>query len=122
MQLNDLASATFHQMFGRLLRRALGAALLAAFAIAAICYANGAGTLALTESYGALNAYMIMAAIYAVFALIVLTVLWAYRARPVITDRPEGALASPRNMQIAMLIEAAALGYSMARKSGTRIP
>ena len=65
---------------------------------------------------------MIMAAIYAVFALIVLTVLWAYRARPVITDRPEGALASPRNMQIAMLIEAAALGYSMARKSGTRIP
>ena len=122
MQLNDLASATFHQMFGRLLRRALGAALLAAFAIAAICYANGAGTLALTESYGALKAYMIMAAIYAVFALIVLTVLWAYRARPVITDKPEGALASPRNMQIAMLIEAAALGYSMARKSGTHIP
>lgn len=121
MQLNDLASATFHQMFGGLLRRALGAALLAAFAIAAICYANSAGTLALTESYGALNAYMIMTAIYAVFALIVFAVLWARRARPVIADRPEGALASPRNMQIAMLIEAAALGYSMARKGGTRI-
>ncbi|MDI1347455.1 MAG: hypothetical protein PSV22_25695 [Pseudolabrys sp.] len=122
MQLNDLASGTFNQLFGRLLRRALGAVLLAAFAIAAIFYANGAGTLALTERYGALNAYMIMAAIYAVFALIVFVVLWANRPRPVITDRPEGALASPRNMQIAMLIEAAALGYSMARKSGSRIP
>lgn len=120
MQLNELASATLNQMFGRLLRRALGAALLAAFAVAAICYANGAGTLALTESYGALNAYMIMAAIYAVFALIVFTVLWAYRARPVIADKPEGALASPRNMQIAMLIEAVALGYSLSRK--TRLP
>lgn len=122
MQLNDLASATFHQMFGRLLRRALGAALLAAFAIVALYFASSAGMLALSDAYGALNAYMIMAAIYAVFALIVLTVLWVYRARPVIADRPEGALASPRNMQIAMLIEAAALGYSMARKSGTRIP
>lgn len=122
MQLSDLASVTLNQIFGRLLRRALGVALLAAFAIAAICYVNGAGTLALTENYGALNAYMIMAAIYAVFALIVFAVLWASRARPVIADKPEGALASPRNMQIAMLIEAAALGYSMARKNGTRIP
>jgi len=120
MQLNELASATLNQMFGRLLRRALGAALLAAFVVAAICYASGAGTLALTESYGALNAYMIMAAIYAVFALIVFAVLWATRARPVVTDKVEGALASPRNMQIAMLIEAVMLGYSLSRK--TRLP
>ncbi|MDO8877674.1 MAG: hypothetical protein Q8M24_23770 [Pseudolabrys sp.] len=75
MQLNDLASVTFNQLFGRLLRRALGAALLAAFAVVALYYANGAGTLALTDNFGALNAYMIMAAIYAVLALIVLTVL-----------------------------------------------
>lgn len=120
MQLNDIATATAHQLFGRLLRRAIGAALLAAFAVVALCYANGAGTLALTETYGALNAYLIMAAIYAVFALIVLAVLWATRARPAVTGKAEGVLASPRNMQIAMLIEAVALGYTMARK--TRLP
>ena len=30
------------------------------------------------------------------------------------------ALASPRNMQIAMLIEAVMLGYSMARKTPSK--
>jgi hypothetical protein len=122
MQLNDITSVTFNQLFGRLLRRALGAALLAAFAVVALYYASGAGTLALAQSYGVLNAYLIMAAIYAVFALIVFTVLFATRAKKVVTEKPEGALASPRNMQIAMLIEAVMLGYTLSRKTGSRLP
>jgi hypothetical protein len=122
MQLNHLTSLTFESIFGRLLRRALGAVLLAAFAIVALYYASGAGTLALTDKFGILYAYMIMAAIYAVAALIVLTVLLSTRTKKVIADRPEGALASPRNMQIAMLIEAVMLGYSMARKTGSGLP
>jgi hypothetical protein len=122
MRLHDLTDLTFDLLFGRLLRRALGAALLAVFVSIAHYYASSAGTLALSDAYGALYAYIIMAALYALATLIVLTVLWATRARPIVTDKPEGALASPRNMQIAMLIEAAALGYSMARKGGTRIP
>lgn len=122
MQLNDLASVTLHQIFGRLLRRALGAALLAAFALVALYYANGAATVALTAEVGLLHAYLIMAAIYAVAGLIVLTVLMSTRTRKVIAERPQGALASPRNMQIAMLIEAVMLGYSLSRKSGSRLP
>lgn len=122
MQLNDITSMTFNTLFGRLLRRALGAALLAAFAIVALYYASGAGTLALADKFGLLYAYLIMAAIYAAFALTVFIVLWATRAKPIVADKPEGALASPRNMQIAMLIEAVMLGYSMARKTGARIP
>ena len=47
-------------------RRALGVVLLAAFALVALYYANGAGTVALTDKLGMLYAYMIMAAIYAV--------------------------------------------------------
>ena len=120
MQLNDITSVTFNQLFGRLLRRALSVALLAAFAVVALYYANGAGTLALAQSYGVLNAYLIMAAIYAVFALIVFTVLFATRAKKVVAEKPQGALANPRNMQIAMLIEAVMLGYSLSRK--TRLP
>ena len=51
MQLNDIVDVTFNRLFGRLLRRALGAALLVAFAVVALYYASGAGTLALTQSY-----------------------------------------------------------------------
>ena len=120
MQLNDIVHVTFNQLFGRLLRRAFGAALLAAFAVIALYYASGAGTLALTQSYGALYAYLIMAAIYAVVALIVLTVLYATRRQSTATAKAEGALASSPNMQIAALIEAVMLGYTMARK--TRLP
>lgn len=120
MQLNDIVQVTFNQLFGRLLRRALGAALLAAFAFVALYYASGAGALALTQSYGALYAYLIMAAIYAAIALIVLVALYATRKRVASVANPEGALASSPNMQIAALIEAVMLGYTMARK--TRLP
>ena len=122
MQLNDLTSTTLNTLFGRLLRRALGAALLAVFVIVALYYASGAGTLALADKYGMLYAYLIMTAIYAAFALTVFIVLWATRAKRIIADKAEGALASPRNMQIAMLIEAVMLGYTMARKTGARLP
>jgi hypothetical protein len=120
MQLNDITSTAFNTLFGRLLRRALGAALLTAFAIVALYYASGAGTLVLNDKFGMLYAYLIMTAIYAAAALSFFIVLWASRTKPIVTEMPDGALASPRNMQIAMLIEAVMLGYSMARK--TRIP
>ena len=120
MQLNDIVQVTFNQLFGRLLRRALGAALLAAFAVVALYYASGAGTLALTQSYGALYAYLIMAAIYAAVALIVLTVLYATRHKPSAAAKAEGAVDSSVTLQIAALMEAATLGYTMARK--TRLP
>jgi hypothetical protein len=120
MQLNDIVDVTFNRLFGRLLRRALGAALLAAFAVVALYYASGAGTLALAQTYGVLNAYLIMAAVYAVFALIVLTVLYATRVKPAAVAKLEGEAPSSPNMQIAALIEAVMLGYTMARK--TRLP
>lgn len=126
MRLTDIADQTLHYLFGRLLRRALGVALIAIFAVVACYYASGAGTLALAIKFGTLYAYMIMAAIYAVAALIVLTILWATRTKKTatLTESATGVpLASPRNMQIAMLIEAVMLGYSMARKQpGSRLP
>ena len=120
MQLNDITTLTFETLFGRLLRRALGAALLAACALIALYYANSAGTVALTDKFGLLYAYMIMAAIYTVAALTIWTVLLSTRPRKTIAGKTEGVLSEPRNMQIAMLIEAVMLGYSMARK--TRLP
>ncbi len=120
MQLNDIVDVTFNRLFGRLLRRALGAALLVAFAVVARYYASGAGTLALTQSYGALYAYLIMAAIYGGIALVVLFALYATRHKSAAVNKAEDALATPPNMQIAALIEAVMLGYTMARK--TKLP
>ena len=120
MQLNDIVDVTFNRLFGRLLRRALGAALLVAIAVVALYYASGAGTLALTQSYGALYAYLIMAAIYGGIALVVLFALYATRHKSAAVNKAEDALATPPNMQIAALIEAVMLGYTMARK--TKLP
>ena len=123
MRLDDIADLTVKHLFGRLLRRALGAALLAALAVVAFYYATSAGMLALAIKFGTLYAYLIMAAIYAAAAMIVLIALWATRSKPAASLSQSAAsspLASPRNMQIVMLIEAAMLGYSMAKKPGSR--
>jgi hypothetical protein len=68
-----------------------------------------------------LYARVIVAAAYSAAALITLILFWAMRPKPPIENRVAGALTSPRNTQIAMLIEAAILGYTLARKSGNRI-
>ena len=121
MRLTEIAEATVRHMIGRLLRRAILFAALGAFVLIAFYYCSAAGTIALTQQYGSLAAYMIMAAIYATAAVIVLIAIYATRAKPEAASLPTqekvaNALSSPRNMQIAMLIEAVMLGYSLARK------
>lgn len=119
MRLTDIAEATLSHLIGRLLRRALLFAALGVFVVVAFFYGSAACTIALTQQYGSLNAYMIMAAGYAAAAAIVLIVIYATRAKPLPPqEKVANALSSPRNMQIAMLIEAVMLGYSMGRKSG----
>ena len=121
MRLNDVPEFAINLLFGRLLRRAIGAALLALFALIAVYYFTVAGTLALEAEFSVLNARLIVAAIYTAAALVVLIVLWATRTKPLITDETAAALASPRNAQMMMLIEAVMLGYSLARKPGDRV-
>ena len=121
MRLNDVPEFAINLLFGRLLRRAIGAALLALFALIAVYYFTVAGTLALEAEFSVLTARLIVAAIYTAAALVVLIVLWATRTKPLIADETAAALASPRNAQIMMLIEAVMLGYSLARKPGDRV-
>jgi hypothetical protein len=133
MRLNDIADPIVNYLFGRLLRRAIGILLMAAFVLVALYYASGAAVLVLANQFGTLQAYLIMAAIYAGAALTVFVVLWATRGKPTASltqsaasgaasGAAPDALGSPRNMQIAMLIEAVMLGYAMARKPGSRLP
>jgi hypothetical protein len=111
MQLNQIAEGAVGHMFGRMLLRTLFLLVGAIFAVVAIAYLTAAGAMALETQYGALHARLAVAAIYAAAALITFTVLWTTRARPT-----PGALTSKREMQLTMLVEAVALGYSLARK------
>lgn len=118
MQLDHIAGAAFEHLFGRLLRRALLLCVLALLALIAIYHFTVAGTLALEAQYGMLYARLIIAGIYAALAFIAVIVWWATRAKAAKAGTP--ALAAPREMQIAMLVEAVMLGYSLAARKGER--
>lgn len=119
MRLTDIAEASVSHLVGRILRRVIGFALVGLLAIIMFYYASAAGAIALAIKFGTLYAYLIMAGIYAAAAAIVLIVLYATRTKAIpVQEQAANALSSPRNMQIAMLIEAVMLGYSLARKSG----
>ena len=120
MRLGHITEFAMNNIFSRLKRRTIVAAVLVLFTLVAVYYFTMAGTQALEAEYGLLHARLIVAAFYTAAAMIALIVLWATRRKPLIKDQTADALMSPRNAQIAMLIEAAMLGYALARKSGGR--
>jgi hypothetical protein len=117
MRLNQLTSYAINQLIGRLLWRMLAGALVALFALIALYHFTVAVSLALEAQVGVLYAHLIVAGAFSAAALIVVGVLAATRARPALKPLAAGGvLSEPRNMQIAMLIEAVMLGYTLARK------
>jgi hypothetical protein len=117
MQLNHLAMVAIDHVFGRLLRRSLIALAIAAFAAVAIYQGTVAGTLALQVHYSEMTAHLIVTAVYAALTLIGFVILWATGTK----SASAPALSVPRELQLAMLVEAAMLGYSLAKK-GERAP
>jgi hypothetical protein len=114
MRIDHIAGMAVEQLFGRLLRRALVAAAMAIFVVVAVYQGSVAVILALQVHYGALNAHLILCAAYAVLALLAWLVFWLMGRKPAESTTP--ALAQPREMQMAMLVEAVMLGYALARK------
>ena len=120
MRLSHITEFTINRLLSKLKRRTIGALVLALFTLVAVYYFTIAGTQALEAGYGLLHARLIVAAIYLAAALSALIVLWATRTMPFIKAQAADAQMPRRDMQIAALIEAAMLGYAMARKSGDR--
>jgi hypothetical protein len=114
MRLDHIAGMAIEQLFGRLLRRALIALFVGIFALVAVYHFTVAGIIALEMEFGALQAHLIVAAIYVAVALIGLVALWAMRGKPAGSGEP--ILGQPREMQLAMLVEAVMLGFALARK------
>lgn len=114
MRINHIVTATLTHLMGHVARRALLAIIVAAFTITAIYHVSVAGTMALEVQYGALYAQLIVAGIYAALALLACAIWWVMRAKAASAGMP--VLTAPRKMQLVMLLEAAMLGYALARK------
>jgi type VI protein secretion system component VasK len=112
MQLEHIAQ----RILSRIFRRALLALFVAIFAVSAIYYFTAAGSIALETEYGLLHARLIVGGIYTLLA-VTCAIWWAVQGKTAKSSAP--TLSSQRQTQIAMLIEAAMLGYALARK-GTR--
>jgi len=110
MRIDHIVTDIVHQVAGRLLRRALLAAAIGIAVLAALYNGTVAGRLALQAEYGDVYAYLIVGGIYT--ALVLVGVIWWMllgRAQKPATP----IVGQPRQLQIAMLIEAAMLGYSL---------
>lgn len=115
MQAEQIIALAAERLFGRLVRRALIALIMAAFAIVALYHFTIAGTIALSGPYGELSARLAVGGIYAVLSIISLAALWALRSKAAAAIKTP-ALGNAREMQLIMLVEAVMLGYALARK------
>jgi len=114
MHLEHLAGIVFARLFQPILRRGLLAGVIAVLAITAIYHFTIAGMLTLETQYGALHAQLIVAAIYTAFAAAACGILWAMRNRRPTAGPPKHRIS--REDKIAMLVEAAMLGFARSRK------
>jgi len=102
-------------------RSALAYAICALCGLAVLILATGAAVMALIPAVGAVYAQLIVAGVF--LLVIVITMLWLQRpAREPVPAVPVGARAEAATRsqtqfaQIAMIIEAVMLGYSMSRR------
>jgi len=113
MRIEHIAADLADRLAGRMLRRALLAAAIAALALVAIYQFTNAGLLALTAAYGELDATLTVGAIYAALALVGI-IYWILQGRAVKSSLP--ASGRQGELQVIMLVEALMLGYTMARR------
>ena len=115
MRIEHIVAGVAEQMAGHLLRRALLAVVIGALAIVAIYHVTCAGMLALEAQYSTLVADLIGGAIYGTLARAG-CIGWRLQGRVARSSEP--TLAHTRELQLVMLVEAAMLGYALARKGG----
>jgi hypothetical protein len=115
MSLANIAAAAAEELATKYMWRLLAALMAALFALVTLYHLTVAGILALEAQFGMLYARLIVAGIFLVLTLASAGMLWAMRrkaATPSLSGEP-----SARAMQIAMLVEAAMLGFEVSRKN-----
>jgi putative copper export protein len=121
MRLNDIIGPLVHGAVARLRRDALVYGTCAVCTVAAVVLASSASIIALEPHVGAVYARLIVGGAFLLVALIVVAAVRLSQPRP---PAPlAAAAATPRNpqfAQIAMIVEAVMLGYSLSRRSDRR--
>jgi hypothetical protein len=123
MRLNDILRMAFNGVGAKLRRDAICYALIAFCALGMIVFAASASVLALEPMVGMVYARLILAGFFA-FALVATALtLWAMRrpasasgAQMHLHAQAQTAQRSAQFAQLAMIVEALLLGYSMARR------
>jgi hypothetical protein len=136
MRFNDMMATAFSGVAakvadatGKLKRNAILYAVCVFCGIAAIIYAASASVLALEPEVGAVYARLILAGTFALVVVAIMLGLWLARpstpragprmplqAETHADVRMQAAQRSAQFAQVAMIIEAVMLGYSMARR------
>jgi hypothetical protein len=123
MQIKDIVASAFNGIGARVRRDVILYVVCAVGAVAAIGFAASASVLALEPHVGEIYARLILAG---VFALVVVAGALALRfaGQPAAAARAQlnlhaqvnGSQRSAQFAQLAMIVEAVLLGYSMARR------
>jgi hypothetical protein len=123
MRLNDMVMAALNGATVKLRRNAILYALCALCAVAAIVFAASASVLALEPHVGVIYARLILAAVFAVVVVAIMLGLWLARQPTTVTAaqmplhaQAQAAQRTAQFAQLAMIVEAVLLGYSMARR------
>jgi len=121
MGLQDTVKHALGGFVQKLERSAIAYAICALCGLAILILATGAGVMALIPLVGAVYAQLIVAGVFVV--IIAATIIWLQRsAREPTRSVPVGAAAEAASRsqaqfaQIAMIVEAVLLGYSMSRR------
>jgi large-conductance mechanosensitive channel len=123
MRVSDILERAIGQSIGRVVWRAIAAAVAALAALITLYHLTVAGMIALQTEYGAVASRLIVAAIYAFVTFVVVIALWATRKKSK-PDRVDAAalLSSSPQGRIAMLIEAALIGFAAGKKTPKSAP
>jgi hypothetical protein len=118
MALTDIAGVAVKRLIGRLCRRAVAWLLVLVFGLAALYQATVAVTAALEMQLGVVYAHLVIAGIYAAIAGAVLVFLWTTLRLPAGRKhkRPPASPDPEHELQMATIVEAMLLGYSLSRR------
>lgn len=120
MSIQDSVTQAVRGFVWRAQRSAIAYSVCALCGLAVVVLATGAAVMALIPVVGAVYAQLIVAGVF--LLVIVITMLWLqrpareHRAVPVGATAESATRSQAQFAQIAMIIEAVMLGYSMSRR------
>jgi hypothetical protein len=125
MSMVDTVTAPLERAVGRVARRGAAWLAVAIFGVVVVCEVTVALHRYVALSQGAVTADLAVAGLYALLGLVTLLVLFWSKGRRAVPKAPPpvadpaptlaALINAPRELQIAMILEAIALGYALSR-------